>query len=76
MTYKWECQNSTRILWCRFNTRTLELTICFNDKKRNMYKYFSVPQSIAEKLCQAESPGKYFDMAIKPFYKSLKINPL
>ena len=48
------------------------LVVTFRDKGTS-YAYYEVPQSIWEKLCQAESKGSYYNNEIKGYYYCEKI---
>ena len=48
------------------------LVVTFRDKGTS-YAYYEVPQSIWEKLCQAESKGSYYNKEIKGQYYCEKL---
>lgn len=48
------------------------LVVTFRDKGTS-YAYYEVPQSIWEKLCQAESKGSYYNKEIKGHYHCEKL---
>lgn len=61
---------SSRIKSAEYNDSTEVLTIEF--VKGGRYKYFSVPEHIYNGLIKSNSPGNYFDTAIKLKYKYKK----
>jgi hypothetical protein len=50
--------NSSAINWCRYESITKELEVCFTSG--STYSYSNVPSDVVDGLCRAPSAGKYF----------------
>lgn len=62
----WRPLESSNLSACRYDPETQVLQIRFRSGRS--YDYKDVPQTVAEGLESASSPGRYFNAAIKGQY--------
>lgn len=63
----WQPLSSTNLSTMRYAPVAQDLQIRF--KSGRTYSYGSVPQSIADGLAQADSPGAYFNSNVKGIFQ-------
>lgn len=61
---------STAIASAQYDAATLTLRIWFTSDPRRAYNYYAVPPHVWMEFRSAQSPGRYFHMAIEDTYSS------
>ena len=51
------------------NTQTLQVVL----RNGGVYQYFDVPEQVSEEFIKADSPGTYFNSAIKGLYRYVRV---
>ena len=59
---------SSLVIEAGYDGEARELTIRLAGKLHGVYMYFLVPHSVFRGLIESESPGRYFNQAIKGVY--------
>lgn len=63
-------KNSSSLAYAEFDNNDKILTICFQSGKE--YRYDEVSKHVYDELIEADSPGRYFQANIKPYYKVIE----
>ncbi len=67
----WTPLVSSNLSACKYDAQTATLTVRFNGGRE--YTYYNVPPTVIEELSSANSPGEYFNSAVKDAFKHRRV---